>query len=66
MVTDYLYAKGKTSLNKWQVNAVVRNVLAHRLAVNHNDIQKIEAEILRKETGLPGTNQRGNNLSKSP
>ena len=49
-------------MNHWQINAIVRSVLTHRTMVSHDDLSKIEAEILRKETGLPGTNQSPKNL----
>ena len=71
MVSDYIHAKGRTSMNHWQINAIVRSVLTHRTMVSHDDLSKIEAEILRKETGLPGntvcriysgTNQSPKNL----
>ena len=56
MVSDFIANKGRTSMKRWQINAVVRSVLAHRTNVTHDDLSRIEAGILRKETGLPGTN----------
>lgn len=40
---------------KWQINSVVRQVMAERSQVTFDDIQTLEAEIRRKETGLPGS-----------
>ena len=54
-VTDFFYRKGQTSLNKWQINQIVRNALSNRVALTHDDINTLEAEIRRKETGLPGS-----------
>ena len=54
-ITEYFYKQGRTSLNKWQINAVVRQVMAQRLSVNHEDIHNLEEQIRRKETKLPGS-----------
>jgi len=54
-VTDFFHRKGSTSLNKWQINGVVRKVLTNRVALTHDDITALETEIRRKETGLPGS-----------
>ena len=54
-VTDFFHRKGSTSLNKWQINGVVRKVLVNRVALTHDDIASLEKEIRRKETGLPGS-----------
>jgi len=55
LVTDYFFDKGQTSLPKWQINSVVRSVLGEKTQVTHDDLHTLEAEIRRKETGLPGS-----------
>ena len=37
-VTDYFHKKGETSLNKWQINAIVRQTMATRVSVSHDDL----------------------------
>ena len=54
-ITDYFQRKGETSLNKWQINACVRQVMNQRSTVTHDDLNNLEAVIRRKETGLPGS-----------
>ena len=54
-ITDYFHRKGETSLNKWQINSIVRQVMAARVSVTNEDIMKLEDAIRRKETGLPGS-----------
>lgn len=53
LVTDYIIGKNRSSLNKWQINSVVRKVLANRTMITHEDLQEVEKQILRKESGLP-------------
>ena len=66
LVTDYIANKGKSSLNKWQIAGVVRAVLASKTIVTHADLSNVELEVMRKETGLPGTKQYNRNtLSNS-
>ena len=55
-ITDYFYTKGETSLNNWQINAIVRQVMVARVTVTHDDLKVLETLIRRKETGLPGAN----------
>ena len=53
-VSEYFVRKGETSLNKWQINAIVRQVMAARVSVTTEDLNVLEEMIRRKETGLPG------------
>ena len=55
-ITEYFHRLGRTSLSKWQINSVVRQHMTGRVSVTHDDISAIEEGILKKETGLPGTN----------
>ena len=54
-ITEYFHKLGRSSLNKWQINAVVRQVMATRVSVTHEDIHNLEEHIRRKETKLPGS-----------
>ena len=54
-ITEYFHRKGETSLNTWQINACVRQVMAKRVTVTHDDLINLESVIRRKETGLPGS-----------
>ena len=54
-ITDFFHANGASSLNKWQINSVVRHVMAQRLSVTHDDLIELEKQIRLKETGLPGS-----------
>ena len=54
-ISSFFLNKGETSMNKWQINSIVRQHMGTRLAVNHEDISTLNEIIRRKETGLPGT-----------
>ena len=41
-LTEYFFKQGRTGLNKWQINAVVRQVMATRVSVTHEDIHHLE------------------------
>jgi len=43
LVTDYVIGKARSSLNKWQINAVVRAVLGSKTMVSHDDLQQVES-----------------------
>ena len=53
-LTEYFFKQGRTGLNKWQINAVVRQVMASRVSVTHEDIHHLEQAIRLKETKQPG------------
>ena len=41
-ITEYFHKLGRTGLNKWQINAVVRQVMATRVSVTHEDLMNLE------------------------
>ena len=54
-ITAHIHSKGQTSLNKWQINAIVRQVMANKTACSPHDLKTLDEAIRRKETNLPGS-----------
>ena len=40
-ISEYFVNNGQSSLGKWQINAVVRQMMAGRVSVTHEDLQEL-------------------------